>query len=355
MAAQGSANENPGSVSYRVSHDPVQHRHHPKHVQLDLSSRPERPLASNSFLRSYSQSSFRSPARSRRSSGFASPAVGTPRGSVSTISLQQLIERLELDQYDTYGVEELRGGFFDASFFRPLDKAKSESERISLQTSEEPQQEIKNRDTFDFLHPLKLLSSIYNFILLLRTRRGTHIIKSFLSYYLAYILCLIPVTQQWLGRHSYFATISVLFNHSGRTFGAQIDGFMLCVLGAAVGLAWGCLALELSNGPNANEPGLKGVVAILLILFSVIIAWLRSSLVRLYQAIMSAGLAVYYTCLLEPNEPEWSKRRIWEFAIPWLAGQIICLIVNVIVIPGAGGKEIAYVISVQIGGYSYLR
>ncbi|KAF8476239.1 hypothetical protein BDZ91DRAFT_711231 [Kalaharituber pfeilii] len=309
-------------------------RRFPKHVQLDLSSRPDRPWGSGSsiHLRSYSQSPF----RSSRSSGAVTPnSHWSPRTSVSTINLQHLLEKLELDQYDTYGVEELRDGFFDASFFRPLQTVKQET-TPPLPTSIDPP-----RPFFSELVHNAVTGTAHFLWTVFRTYQGVNVAKSLLSYFVCYILCLVPVTQEWLGKYNYFATISVLLNHAGRTFGAQIDGLVLCVLGAAVGMGWGCLALELSNQAGPPKERREGIVELFLIIFAAGIAGLRSTMVRLYQALMSAGVAVFFMCLVEPGQPHWNRMKVREFAVPWLVGQAVCLAVNIIVMPGAGNREVA--------------
>lgn len=319
----------------RISIEP--RRRFPKHVQLDLSSRPDRPWGSGSSvqLRSYSQSPF----RSYRSSGAVTPnSHFSPRASVSSINLQHLLEKLELDQYDTYGVEELRDGFFDASFFRPLHTVPGD-QTTTVIPQRCPYYEEVARNTF---------SDVTDFwYTAFRTHQGFKVAKSFLAYLICYFLCLIPTVQTWLGNYSYFAPISVLLNHSGRSFGAQLDGLLQCVLGAAVGLGWGCIALELSVLIGPSNDRHEGLVEVFLIIFAAVMAAFRSTLVRLYQAFMSAGLAVFFLCLVDSEQVNGIQRKAREFAVPFLVGQAVCLIVNVIILPDAGGRDVAYVYSLQ--------
>ena len=332
----------------RISVEP--RRRFPKHVQLDLSSRPDRTWGSGSSiqLRSYSQSPF----RSHRTSGAVTPAYRSsgavtpnshwsPRASVSTVNLQHLLEKLELDQYDTYGVEDHRDGFFDASFFRPSQTAPN-SEATTI-----PQSYIQHPYFPRVIH--SLASDLKDFLqTAFWTHQGVNVAKSLLAYLICYYLCLIPTVQKWLGSYSYFATISVLLNHSGRTFGAQLDGLVLCILGASVGMGWGCMALELSDRIGSLKGRREGLLEVFLIIFAAVIGLLRSTLVRLYQALMSAGLAVFFMCLVDSGQENWDKKKVREFAVPFLVGQAVCLAVNIIVCPGAGGREVAYVHSVQV-------
>ncbi|RPB28446.1 hypothetical protein L211DRAFT_833409 [Terfezia boudieri ATCC MYA-4762] len=318
-------------------------RRFPKHVQLDLSSRPDRTWGSGSSiqLRSYSQSPF----RSYRSSGAVTPTYRqsgavtpnshwSPRASVSSINLQHLLEKLELDQYDTYGVEEHRDGFFDASFFRPLQSAPNPEATITPQS---------NTQRPYFPKVINACASVLKDFLQAAfwTHQGVNAAKSLLAYLICYYLCLIPTVQKWLGNYSYFATISVLLNHSGRTIGAQLDGLVLCILGASVGMGWGCMALELSDRIGPLKDRREGLLEAFLIIFAAVVGLLRSTLVRLYQALMSAGLAVFFMCLADSDQEHWDKKKIREFAVPFLVGQAVCLTVNVIVFPEAGGREVA--------------
>ncbi|KAF8422071.1 Fusaric acid resistance protein-like-domain-containing protein [Tirmania nivea] len=273
----------------RISIEP--RRRFPKHVQLDLSSRPDRTWGSGSS------------------------------------------SQLQLDQYDTYGVEEHRDGFFDASFFRPLQTAPNPNVTITPQS-------YNQRPYFSqVIHTL--VSDFKDFLLTaFWTHQGVNVAKSLLAYLICYYLCLIPTVQKWLGNYSYFATISVLLNHSGRTFGAQLDGLVLCILGASVGMGWGCMALELSDRIGPFKDRREGLLEAILIIFAAVMALLRSTLVRLYQALMSAGLAVFFMCLVDSNQEHWDKKKVREFAVPFLVGQAVCLAVNVIVFPGAGGREV---------------
>jgi len=336
----------PGSLSPEESVEP--RRRFSKHVQLDLSSRPDRTWGSGSSiqLRSYSQSPF----RSYRSSGAVTPTYRpsgavtpnshwSPRASVSTINLQHLLEKLELDQYDTYGVEEHRDGFFDASFFRPLQSAPNPEATTTPQSyTQRPYfPNVINTCASDLKEILRTA---------LWTHQGVNVAKSLLAYLICYYLCLIPTVQKWLGNYSYFATISVLLNHSGRTFGAQLDGLVLCIFGASLGMGWGCIALELSDRVGPLKDRREGLLEAFLIIFAAVMGLLRSRLVRLYQALMSAGLAVFFMCLVDSDQEHWDKKKLREFAVPFLVGQAVCLAVNVIVFPEAGGREVAYVYSI---------
>lgn len=323
----------------------------PRHVHLDAQTlqreNRERPWGPGSVY-------YRTP-RSYRSthSGIQSSQARTPmdphspRASVSTLQLQHLLEKLEMDQYNTYGVEELRDGFFDASFYRPIKQdTRLRGESKPLLPPEE--------STFKRPSPLsprefwrsQVSDTRDSFRIVFTTPKGISLAKSFLAYFAAYILCLIPHTREWLGRYSYWILLATLFNHPGRTFGAQIDGTASCIFGGALGLAVGSLALEVASSTHASEVGYGGVLTVFIVIFIGIASWIRCSLVRVYQTMISAGLAFLFLCLVGVDSitrrGSWDRRMLWEFGMPWIVGLGICLVINIIIWPEAGGKAVAY-------------
>ncbi|PNY25447.1 Protein BRE4 [Tolypocladium capitatum] len=241
---------------------------------------------------------------------------------------------------DTYGVSEIRDGFFDASFLKPS----SLSAQDVLEQSE---------DTlpagFDKGSPLAAeyffpgqwheLQSLFRRVT--TTRAGIRLFKSFAAFFIAYVMCLVPVVRDWLGRYHYVLVVSVIINHPARAFGAQVDGTILTILGTAVGLGWGTVGLLLSTSTLAAQAGYGGILALFLALFMTSIAWVRSFFIRFYQAVLCAGIAITFTTLAETSNHniEWAKLR--SYAIPWLVGQAIALLVNCLVFPDAGARALA--------------
>jgi len=324
-----------------------------RHIQLDEQAlrrrghnARERPSV---YSRSRnSQSSFRSGQSrpSRATSGTRTPIDPySPRASVSALQLQHLLENLEHDQYNTYDVEELRDGFFDASFYRPIEQNSGEDGEAEpllppeISTFKRP------------WSPRTLIGSLvqdvkFFFRLTFRTEQGLSLAKSFLAYFAGYILCLVPKSQGWLGRYPYWITVAILFNHPGRTLGAQIDATVACSIGAAFGLAAGALALEVASSTHGAQVGHGGVIAVFWVVFIGAASWIRCSLMKLYQLMISVGLAIIFLCLVGSDAiastGSWDRGILWEFGIPWLVGLGICLIINIVIRPDAGGKAVAY-------------
>ena len=204
----------------------------------NADSRP--PSPTNVYLGSYAHTTHRGSIAARASSR-TPPA--SPRGSTSHIQLEHLLPQTDLD-LETYGIEELRPAFFDTEFHQPLKRRTSELRRKASTTL--PQ-------AFEKYHPLSLKGflrqqarEIRGFLQQLRTRAGIRLFKSFLGVFIAYVICLIPASRDWLGRYNYILVISAIINHPGRAVGSQLDGAALTVLGTIAGLGWGSLALYIS-------------------------------------------------------------------------------------------------------------
>ncbi|KAL8970696.1 MAG: hypothetical protein Q9197_003679 [Variospora fuerteventurae] len=242
------------------------------------------------------------------------------------------------DELETYGINETRDGFFDATFYRPLRrnrqqmmKRASETLPLALQTH----------------HPLSLKyfvprqwSELKDSVRqIATTRSGLELFKSFLGFYVAYIICLIPASRQWLGSHSYVLPLSALVNHAGRPIGSQIDGAFLTIVGTAAGLGWGSLAMYVSTSTATAQNGYGGVLAAFLVIFTATVAVLRCTFIRLYQAMISAGIAICYLCLADTSETV-GWRKIFNYGIPWVLGQAICLIVSSLVFPATGARAL---------------
>ncbi|KAF8534386.1 hypothetical protein BDD12DRAFT_988808 [Trichophaea hybrida] len=306
-----------------------------RHVQLvdDANNMRERQRWSSSGSPSKRPRIVRSPpAYSSRSAYSRAQSSGTrtpidphsPRASISTFHLQHLLESLEMDQYDSFGVEELRDGFFDASFYRS-----STQQGVDEIVEEQSGLGVNFKKLFKDGIFVQIEDSKFFFTSTFGTRDGILLAKAFLGYFIAYVLCLIPQTQAFLGRYSYWITIAALLNHSGRTTGAQIDGTIGCIVGGALGLGIGCLALEVASVTAASRAGYGGF-------------WQGF---WFYQAMITAGLALIFLCLVETDviarRGGWEHSIVREFAMPWLVGLGICLVINVCLFPETGSRAVA--------------
>lgn len=279
------------------------------------------------------RSSWRRSMDARSLHGSVAPS---PRASVSHLQLEHLLQAVDVE-VDTYGLSELRDGFFDASFYRPLKQYKA---------NRRPTESLP--PAFRKHHPLSIRHfvpqqwrELVGFIASLRKySSGLKLCKTFLGFLIAYILCLVPASRDWLGNYNYIIVISAVFNHSGRSVGSQLDGAIMTTLGTVAGLGWGSLALYVSTSTGPARSGYGGVLATFLILFTATIAWLRCLFMRFYQAVLCAGIAICYTCLANTSEAvSWGK--LFDYGIPWVLGQVLCLLVSWGASPDTGSRSLA--------------
>lgn len=336
IAGEDSQEKDQSSSTYKASR--VKRR--PTSLRLSNELNPqERPLTPSIYHGSYGKAR-KDPRSSVRASfetrtGFGS-AAASPRASASHLQLQHLLRAVDVE-LDTYGLLELRDGFFDASFYRPLKQdTRNEDARKSLPPS------------FRSHHPLSLRHFVpqqwREFLGFLESLRkyssGLKLFKTFLGFFVAYVLCLVPASRNWLGRYNYIMVISAIVNHSGRSVGSQVDGVFMTTLGTVAGLGWGSLALYASTSTGPARAGYGGVLATFLILFTTAIAWLRCLFMRFFQAVLCAGIAICYTCLANTSEAV-SWRKLFDYGIPWVLGQALCLVVSVCIFTDTGSRSLA--------------
>lgn len=241
---------------------------------------------------------------------------------------------------DTYGVSDLRDGFFDAMFVKPSPLSALE---LLEHCKDTLPAEFDKPHIFAIRHFLPRqwheLRSIFRRVT--TTRVGISLLKSFTAFYAAYVLCLVPTVRAWLGPYHYMLALSVIVNHPARPFGAQVDGAAFIILGVACGLGWGAVGLLLSTSTLAAQAGYGGILALFLALFIASMALVRAFFIRFHQAVLSAGIAVIFTTLAQTSSREVSWPKLLEYAIPWLLGQAIALVTNGLVFPDAGSRAMA--------------
>ncbi|PTB66936.1 hypothetical protein BBK36DRAFT_1168450 [Trichoderma citrinoviride] len=282
-------------------------------------------LAQNPPLRTTTTSAPQSEYGSRRSS-FIAP-------------IDEILPDDHVDA-DTFGVVEERDGFFDASFIqgtRLVPEGFVERSRASLPAAFDKDSPLAARRFI----PRQIDAVKFVVRNVATTRAGLRLLRSFTAYFAAYIMCLIPAVREWLGRYHYIIAVSVILNHPARTLGAQLEGAVFTSIGTAAGIGWGAVGLLLSTSTSAASAGYGGVLALFLALFMAVVAWVRSYYTRFYQMVVCAGVAIIFTLLAQTQGDiiVWEKLR--NYAVPWLLGQALALVVNCTVFPDAGARPLA--------------
>ncbi|KAI0104516.1 hypothetical protein F4814DRAFT_430946 [Daldinia grandis] len=317
----------------------------PKNAVSSEENPPKHPHADTGFSRLLHRHSSTTGRHIRDSSTNSLDRIFDTRTETPQIPHHSALQRsmtLEDKHYanNSYGIAELRDGFFDAIFLPPEEV--------------DPQALIKQAElTLPYAFRKRDPLSVRNFLpkqwhevkgvirRVTTTRAGIRLLKSFLAFFIAYILCLIPRVQARLGRYSYIIVISTILNHPGRTLGAQVDGTILTILGTATGLGWGAFGLWVSTATATARVGYGGVLAVFLFIYIFAIACLRSYYIRTYQAIICAGISICYTCLAEVSGSEVSWSKLLAYGIPWVLGQAISLVICCVVVPDAGARPLA--------------
>ncbi|EGR51162.1 uncharacterized protein TRIREDRAFT_75361 [Trichoderma reesei QM6a] len=282
-------------------------------------------LAQNPPLRTTPSSAPQSEYGSRRSS-FIAP-------------IEEILPDDHVDP-DTFGVVEERDGFFDALFVKStqlIPEGFVERSRASLPAAFDKDSPLAARRFIP--RQIDAVKSVVRNVT--TTRAGIRLLRSFTAYFAAYIMCLIPAVRQWLGRYHYIIAVSVILNHPARTLGAQLEGAVFTSIGTAAGIGWGAVGLLLSTSTSAASAGYGGVLALFLALFMAVVAWVRSYYSRFYQMVVCAGVSIVFTLLAQTrgNVVVWEKLR--NYAVPWVLGQALALLVNCTVFPDAGARPLA--------------
>jgi hypothetical protein len=303
----------------------------PSRSSLD-PSRPGSSSGNDVYLGSY---------RRPRSAKASQSGLNTPRGSIAPSTrgsksheqLEHLLGQLDAEQ-ETYGVEEHRDGFFDALFLstRPHDATAAlgiAADDRELELS--PTLAMFRRNVNEVKRSLRRITT---------TRAGIKLLKTCLPFFISYFLCLIPAVRDWLGRYNFIMPLSTILNHSGRPVGSQFDGAILTITGTIAGLGFGGLALYVSTSTAVARSGYGGVLAAFLVMFTALISYLRCVLIRFYQFVICAGIAMAYTALADASETV-GWRKLFDYGIPFVLGQAICLLVSILVFPDAGSRALA--------------
>ena len=269
-----------------------------------------------------------------------SRSLGDPSPTTSTShhQLEHLLQDVDFE-INTYGVEELRDGFFDASFYHLLQQKRPEMKRETSETLPHSPHVPLSLFFGQFVrqHWRKVVELVRQET---TSRAGIRLLKSFLGFYVAYLVCLTSASRVWLGKYNYVMVISAIVNHPGRPVGSQIDGALMTIFGTIMGLGWGSLALYVSTSTVTAKSGYGGVLASFLIVFTAIIGWFRCVFIRFYQAVLCAGIAICYTCLADTSRSV-GWRKVFDYGIPWVLGQALCFIISILIFPDTGSRSIS--------------
>ncbi|AGO10285.1 AaceriABL171Wp [[Ashbya] aceris (nom. inval.)] len=288
---------------------------------------------------SYKQTSFQSLKDLARSGSSAAPLARpvkslqtSPIGSWTSLShlrLEKLAESSGWEELQDYGLEELRDGFFDASYSRPQRVAATEPP-ASAGPSAQP--------------PLAARGKAFWSRLRVHWKAA---VKFSVAYLAAMFLCLVQPASNWIGEvYTSFLPVAVLIHHPVRTVGVQLEITAQSIVGLALGLGWSALWWYVCSVAlvGRHEGSLLFVSLILSGLWS---SWLAAAYGRLVYISVSFGItATFFATAMPPSEgslPSWNY--FWDQGMSYLFGLLLSLLVCVCLFPRFGhatiGREFA--------------
>lgn len=231
---------------------------------------------------------------------------------------------------ETYGLEELREGFFDTVFVPPSLIELQATDSAANGKLEEQQPEDKDRLS---VRMKSGIVGIYRNIVDIRS--GSVLLKAFLAYFIAYILCLIHPTSQWLGKYAFLMPICAIVHHPGRTVGSQLEITLQVIFGEACGLGWSSLALYISTSTGKARSGYGGILAGSIVISLFINSWVRAHYIRFYHGSMAYCIIFILMHIVDVSESvHWEKA--WDIGIPYLMGIALSLVISVVILPDVG-------------------
>lgn len=270
------------------------------------------------------------------SMGMSLASPGSPHMIANMNQIEKIFSSKDVVR-DTFGLEELRDGFFDAVFAPPnlISKLAYQSiKRAAAGDEDEPEEKVS------WFGKLKLRASGIFHTLSTDSPGCPPFLKAFIGYAIAYVLCLVWVTGNWLGEYRYFMYMATINHHAGRSSGSQIEITGLTIAGGSLGLACATLALYVSTCTGVAERGYGGILSVFILFILGIQSWYRANFTRLSHGMVSFSIVYICTILFDtaPDSRRWSI--LWDTPVPYLFGVLISLLVNLLVMPDFGHYNI---------------
>jgi hypothetical protein len=266
--------------------------------------------------------------------------------SFSQNHLEALLGQNDEPVRETFGVEELRNGFFDAVFvprtlierlaYNAVKAAADDAADSAVDETSAGATDLKkmiNRAVNSMRKLVHLFLRIHSF-------GCPPFAKAFMAYMVCYILCLVKVVGNWLGQYCYFMCLAAILHHAGHSSGNQLEITAQTIIGGALGLGWGALAVYVSSSTSVANNGYGGILAAFTIVIVAITAWFRASFIRLYHGIIAFSYIFISTTIFETGELPHNWRLLWDIGIPYLMGVLLVLLVNLMVMPDFGHTSI---------------
>lgn len=269
------------------------------------------------------------------SAAIASPELGRKFLAMSQSYLGQFFEDKGEIRHN-FGLEELRDGFFDAVFV-----PQSLIEKLAYQSIKGAASSANDKGSKKTVleHAKEQVINIVRLVMI-KTSGCPPFVKSFIAYGIAYILCLVHATGNWLGRFRYLMCFATILHHAGRTAGSQIEITILTLFMGALGMAWGTLAVYISTSTQPSRDGYGGILAAFGLVVIAVISWFRANFIRLYHGMIAFSTIFLCTVIFDTALWEHRWKFLWEIGMPYLFGVLVSLLVNLTVWPDFGHRSV---------------
>ncbi|CDO94080.1 unnamed protein product [Kluyveromyces dobzhanskii CBS 2104] len=239
------------------------------------------------------------------------------RINLSQMKLNKLMEGKKWETLETFGLEELRNGFFD-----PVYTGYERSQKT------DPIEECKSASAGIYTLPTLNLGDL--------KEHWRSIVKYWLAIFIAMVLCLIEPAGNWFGgENRYFLPLAVLLHHPARTVGVQLELSLQSVLGAALGMGYSSLIWYVSTATKPTASNQGGILFLGLFLAAILSHWLRCTYQRLFYCSTSFGIAALFFCgsSLVFNKSDLQWKLYWDFGISYLFGILLSLFICSTIFP----------------------
>lgn len=303
-------------------------------------------LHSKSFISkgSYNQQSYLSlmELKSRhinKKGPLRSPQISSPNSynSFSQLRLSELAETHHWDQLDDFELEELRDGFFDAIYTKPSRKYNDLAENTLLDIDGgNPPNKSSNLNK---VH----LEEFYQDLKQRLCRKWVVIIKFFIPFFIAFILCVVRPAGTWIGhKYRYFLPIGVILHHPVRNVGVQFEITLFSLIGITFALGWSSLAWYISTvtAPTANHQG--GILFQSLTMALIFSTWLKTYYQRFLYVSLSFGIIIIFThsvsLVFSKDELPWMVFR--DVTLAYTFGILLSFFTCFLIAPHSGNESL---------------
>ncbi|KAG0658380.1 hypothetical protein C6P45_002204 [Maudiozyma exigua] len=252
--------------------------------------------------------------------------------SLSELKLNEMIADETWDELDDFHIEELRDGFFDATYTRPKRNIV-------------PEESFGKKYSNESLTIHNILSNILNLLKDIKNksiRDWKRLLKFFLAYFIAMIICVIHPSGKCIGhKYRYFLPISVVLHHPARNIGVQLEMTVESCIGLTFGLGWSSLAWYISTatGPTASHQG--GILFQSLVMALWFSIWLKAYYNRLFYFCQSFGITILFThtvdLVFHPSDLKWMLFR--DFSLSYVFGIVLSLLICAVIFPTNGNAK----------------